>query len=72
MVNVSQKDLFGSLGAPLANSRWSWGSVRESDGSVFLRVWQDQTRRLEDKLFIQITYEKRFRKIQIISAIGND
>lgn len=28
-----------ALGAPLKNSRWSWGATRE-DGSVVLRVWQ--------------------------------
>lgn len=33
--------LFDRLGAPLANSRWSWGAHRPSDGAVFLRVWQD-------------------------------
>jgi hypothetical protein len=33
--------LFQSLGAPLANTRWSWGAQRSSDGAVFLRVWQD-------------------------------
>jgi hypothetical protein len=39
---VKITDYFRSLGAPLANQRWSWGAVRESDGVVFLRVWQDQ------------------------------
>ena len=29
---------FENLGAPLRNSRWSWGSVRQ-DGKVVLRVW---------------------------------
>lgn len=32
------------LGAPLANIRTSWGSVRESDGTVFLIVWNGETR----------------------------
>jgi hypothetical protein len=38
---MSISDLFAYLGAPLINKRWSWGSVRPSDGAVFLRVWQD-------------------------------
>ena len=32
---------FEHLGAPLANSRWSWGARRASDGAVFLKVWDD-------------------------------
>lgn len=40
---------FKYLGAPLANQRWSWGGVRDSDGAVFLRAWQDQIKTLEPK-----------------------
>ncbi len=39
---MSITDYFKKLGAPLSNTRWSWGSVRASDGAVFLRVWQDR------------------------------
>lgn len=38
---MSISNFFASLGAPLVNQRWSWGSQRASDGVVFLRVWQD-------------------------------
>ena len=38
---MSISGFFNSLGAPLANNRWSWGAQRPSDGAVFLRVWQD-------------------------------
>jgi hypothetical protein len=38
---MSISRLFQQLGAPLANTRWSWGAVRPVDGAVFLRVWQD-------------------------------
>ena len=38
---MSITGFFERLGAPLANSRWSWGAQRASDGAVFLRVWQD-------------------------------
>lgn len=51
--------LFEKLGAPLANSRWSWGGVRE-DGAVVLRVWQNETRRIGDKLHIQLTHRAVF------------
>jgi len=37
-------DKFARLGAPLRNPRWSWGAVRPGDGTVFLRVWQDESR----------------------------
>lgn len=42
---MSISALFEELGAPLNNKMWSWGAVRESDQSVFLRVWQDGTHR---------------------------
>lgn len=40
---MSISALFEELGAPLHIVRQSWGAVRESDKSVFLRVWQDGT-----------------------------
>jgi hypothetical protein len=58
---MSQKDLFATLGAPLANPRWSWGAVRSSDGAVFLRVWQDRVRKQESALFVQVTHNERFK-----------
>jgi hypothetical protein len=55
--NIS--DLFKLVGAPLKNVRWSWGSV-SNGGDVFLRVWGDQFRKLDDKTFVRITnYKKR-------------
>ena len=51
--------LFEKLGAPLANSRWSWGGMRE-DGSVVLRVWQNETRCIDGKLHIQLTHHQVF------------
>ena len=49
--SVSITDYFKLLGAPLANQRWSWGAVRESDKAVFLRVWQDQVRKIDGTMF---------------------
>jgi|TARA_R100000049_G_C1952042_1_gene100660 hypothetical protein len=54
---MSQAEMFANLGAPLNNVRWSWGSVRESDGAVFLRVWQDGTRKIDGKRFVWISDE---------------
>jgi hypothetical protein len=57
---MSQKDLFGRLRAPLANSRSSWGSVRE-DGTVFLRVWQDIVRKHYGSMYLQVTFVENCR-----------
>ncbi len=43
---------FELLGARLANSRWSWGSVRQSDGAVFLRVWEDEVEVIDGVPFV--------------------
>ena len=51
---------FEKLGAPLTNSRWSWGSVRESDGAVFLRVWQDQKIRIDGKSYMLVTHHAAY------------
>jgi len=68
-------DFFRRLDAPLTNSRWSWGGVREEDGAVFLRVWQDHFESGQ----IRITwadrhidadngYVERLRHIELIRA----
>lgn len=54
---MSQAEIFASVGAPLKNVRWSWGSVRVSDGVIFLRVWQDGTKKIDGKRFIWISDE---------------
>lgn len=59
---MSQKQLFERLGAPLVNARWSWGAVRNSDGVVFLRVWQDEIKRIDGRLFMRITDNDYFPK----------
>ncbi|MGR2705656.1 hypothetical protein [Pseudomonas sp. AU10] len=46
--------LFEKLGAPLNNPRWSWGSVRDSDGMIFLRVWQDGSQKIGEKRYIWV------------------
>lgn len=44
---MSISAFFEDLGSPLNNIMWSWGAIRNSDKSVFLRVWQDGTYRFE-------------------------
>lgn len=51
---------FEKLGAPLKNSRWSWGSVRESDGVVFLRVWQDRRAQINGKTYMMVTHHAAY------------
>jgi hypothetical protein len=54
---MTQKELFEKLGAPLKNSRWSWGAIRPDDGVVFLRVWQDEVHRIAEKenIYVRVT-----------------
>jgi hypothetical protein len=56
---MSITTLFKRLGAPLANSRWSWGGVKE-DGSVVLRVWQDEAKRTSEGTWMRITAHREF------------
>jgi hypothetical protein len=56
---MSITTLFEKLGAPLANSRWSWGGVRE-DGSVVLRVWQNDARRMDGVPHVRLTHHAAF------------
>jgi hypothetical protein len=52
---LSLTEMFASLGAPLANQRWSWGAERQNDGAVFLRVWQDESRKLDGRRSVRLT-----------------
>jgi hypothetical protein len=56
---MSISELFQRVGAPLANFRWSWGGVRQ-DGTVVLRVWQNETRKINGRTHIQITHHQAF------------
>lgn len=76
-------EFFAFLGAALVNSRWSWGAVRQGDGAVFLRVWQDEWQRIGRLRAVRITanrefadhpenlgYAERLRQVELIRA-GN-
>ena len=55
---MSQKDFFDRLGAPLNSVRQSWGAARESDGTIFLRVWQNDVARRDGRLFVTVMSSK--------------
>lgn len=57
---MSLTDLFVNLGAPLANSRWSWGSVR-GDGSVILRVWSDEMTQMNGRRYVRLINRQAYR-----------
>ncbi len=58
---MSPTDFFKLLGAPLTNQRWSWGALREADNTLFLRVWQDETRKIDGKLHAMVTAHAWFK-----------
>ena len=55
-MDFNLSDYFKRLGAPLVNTRWSWGAVRE-DGSVVLRVWQHDCKKINGIRYVHITEE---------------
>jgi hypothetical protein len=57
---MGHAEIFDRLGAPLHNVRWSWGSVR-ADGSVVLRVWQDEDRRVDGATYMRLTHHRAFQ-----------
>lgn len=44
------------------NVRWSWGAVREADGAVFLRVWEDRKRPHDGATFMKATHRWAYRE----------
>jgi hypothetical protein len=58
MMGKNISDLFQAFGAPLKNNRWSWGAV-STTGDVYLRVWGDEFRRINDKQCARITNHKK-------------
>ncbi len=57
---MSVTTYFESLGAPLKNVRWSWGAVRQSDGAVFLRVWQDRKFVSDRAMYMMVTHHEKY------------
>ncbi len=56
---MSQSEHFKRLGAQFANQRWSWGATRE-DGSVVLRVWQDQMKTIDNARCMRVTFNVKY------------
>ena len=59
---MSLSDLFLRFGAPLANSRWSWGSTR-GDGAVFLRVWTDEMKTVEGRRYVRLINRRAYEEV---------
>ena len=57
---MSISGFFKKLGAELRNNRWSWGGIHK-DGSVVLRVWQDETTTRDGLLLARLTYNDKFK-----------
>ena len=53
------KEIFDYLGAPLKNQRTSWGSVKD-DGTIFLRVWIDEKKKVDGKWQWRLTKYRCF------------
>ena len=56
---MSLSSLFKSLGAPFVNTS-RWGAVRGDDGAVFLRVWQDEIKKIGDFPCCRVTANSRY------------
>jgi putative restriction endonuclease len=54
-------EFFEYLGAPLRNSRWSWGGMN-SDGAVFLRTWSEQNERIDGVTCYLILDHERYQE----------
>lgn len=51
--------LFKRLGAPLKNPMWSWGA-EGAGGLIFLRVWQGEHIKVDDKVCVRLTNQALF------------
>ena len=60
---MSLTNFFKKLEAPLVNSRWSWGAVRQ-DGSVVLRVYQDRKEKIDGEIYMMVANHVRFSGIE--------
>src|SRR4051812_44131176 len=56
---MSLTGLFTAFGAPLANTRWSWGAVKP-DGTVFLRVWTDEMKTVEGRRYVRLINRRAY------------
>ena len=47
--------LYRELGATPRNTRWSWGAINPITKVVFLSVWTDGIKDIEERKFVQVT-----------------
>lgn len=59
----SISSFFEYVGAPLVNTRLSWGAARD-DGSVVLRVWQNEKIIVDGKHYYQLTHHGLYEERQ--------
>jgi len=59
---MTPTDFFNTLGAPLKGVQWSWGARREGDGTVFMRVWQDEIEISEGSRYVRLTNSQTAKK----------
>jgi len=52
--------MFKALGAPLKNTRWSWGALNPNTGAVYLRVWIDDVRERQQGKIVRLTNRAYF------------
>ena len=48
-----------TLGANLANNRWSWGAVDPITNRVFLRVWGDNIETKKDRVRVLVEVDQQ-------------
>ena len=60
---MTQSEFFKRLGAPLKNTRWSWGALR-TGGALVLRVWEDRTREFDGRRFAMLTHHSKYANNQ--------
>jgi len=52
---ISISALYKELGAPLRNSRWSWGAINPLKRTLFLSVWEDQIKLFGERRLVRVT-----------------
>ena len=54
MSKIPISKFFETIGAPLTNVMWSWGSISQKSGDVFLKVWDDEKKKIDNKICFKI------------------
>lgn len=54
-LKISISALYRGLGAPLRNSRWSWGAINHAKRILFLSVWEDEIKQHGERRLVRVT-----------------